>query len=163
MNSTVKTYLKLALCVTLVLGVECRVIKIDEDVGDYDDLTVKIIIKHQKRDAHPKLRHKEHIPTEKGHPTNHNKMDTKTDPPNGHDDLDRFFADLDKNVMPMSSLPDNLFEDDSEQHGPGSTEESHHNPAMEPIPEFKPRIGIQVGSCPQGYIRRGMLCLPNNK
>ncbi|CAH2052477.1 unnamed protein product, partial [Iphiclides podalirius] len=160
MALAVNTYIKLALCVTLLLGVECRVIKIEEDGGGSSDFTAKILIKYEKRDILPKLRHKEHMRPEIVYSLEHKNMNTKTDDPpetNDYDDIDSF-----KSVMPKSSLPDNLFEENSEQNEARSMGWSHYNPALEPIPDFTPRVGINYGYCPQGHIRLGNDCFPNS-
>lgn len=128
-------------------------IKIEEDVGDSSDVSVKIIIKHESRDAQLNLGHnKEGAREETAYPIGYTPMETSSiySGINGHHNLD--------NRTRKSLLPDNLFESDLEsEKSSGSSQKP-----TEFIPEFKSRSGIEVGSCPQGFIRRGMLCLPNN-
>lgn len=54
MGLAVKTYFYLALCVTLLWGVESRMINIEEDAGNTSDVLVKIFIKHSITDVNMK-------------------------------------------------------------------------------------------------------------
>lgn len=154
MAATVKTFLKFALCLTLLSVAGCRVIIIEENVGDSSDVTVKIIIKHENRDAHSNLRHnKEHAHKEIAHPKDYISMDRKSyqHEMDGRNDLN--------NSANRRLLPDNLFEETSKYHQESRV--SNQEPP-EYIPELTSRTGINVGSCPKNYIRRGLLCLKNN-
>lgn len=149
MAITVKNIVKLALCVNLLLVVQCRVIKIEEDVGDSSDVTAKIIIKHENKDANYKLRHDKEHTHKIAHPTEHRTLQDRSNhfEMDGHHNL--------QNSEKKSLLPDNLFEETDNEQEKSSV--SNQKP-----PEFKSRSGIEVGSCPQGFIRRGLLCFPNN-
>lgn len=174
-------YLKFTLCFVLLVSLECRVIKIIDDEDSNNDIVVKIILKNKKRE-HSKVKKDEdtklkevldETDKEKAEAKLReiieemkNEMHKKSDKNEGHEEDTNVLSGDNNFELSKKELPDNFKESEDEPRDSISDnliDKETPQLTSEFVPKLNSRSGIQVGSCPSGFIRRGPLCLPADK